>query len=202
MIPVAPHGPPPTYATAVQSPGAKYLTDFPVAPPVPSEHWDGHKYWQKVQQQLWAAYEGFCCYCCIYIEPSCAYWGTCDHFRPTSLHPHLAYTWANFRLASTVTNQRKRNHEDVVDPFVVQDGWFSINEATLKVEVGPAAPPGTTQDLEDTITRLNLNGAYHMSSRRRAVDRFLTGQTTLAGLEAEAPFVAREIERWTLQPYP
>ena len=58
-----------------------------------------------------------------------------EHFAPKKKHPDHAYIWENYRLVCTVMNSRKRDFENVLDPFEVEDGWFQIqfNSSTASI---------------------------------------------------------------------
>jgi hypothetical protein len=202
MIPVARQDEPPEFDDEVRAKGQQFRRDHPCDPPVPTVYWRGRDYWTNVnaKKQLWQRYGGVCAYCCIYVDPNSAYWGTVDHFRPKRHYPDLAYEWDNFRLASTLPNSVKGDHEDVIDPFEVETGWFRLNAATLHVEPGPDLDAATLADVEASISRLRLNRVEHILGRRRLVADYLVGDLTLNALLRDAPFLAREIERWGIVP--
>ena len=201
-MPVVPQAAPTNFDALVAVPGAAHLADNPPQVPLPSRYWRNRSYWTQIREALWRAYRGFCCYTCVRIEPSNAYWGSVEHFEPKSLYPARAYDWDNFRLASTVPNQSKKDHEDVLDPFLIGDGWFAIDSATLEVVPGPAAPPGRLDEIKATIARLKLSRQEYVISRSVYVDLYLQGEMTIEAVAAFNPFLAAEIDRWNLTPQP
>ena len=156
-------------------------------------------YWTKALPELKTAYLGICAYLGMRIHPATGS-ATVDHFLPKSKNQELAYEWSNFRLATAWVNSCKGEHEDVLDPFEIRDGWFVLNIGTF--EVGPA------EGLEDagktavtrTIDRLKLNKPTFCDARREYHDRYYGLSTDdkpfpLSWLQRESPFVARELAR-------
>ena len=66
--------------------------------------------------------------------------GRVDHFYPKSVRPDMAYEWSNFRLASLKLNCRKREFQDVLDPFTIEPGWFCLSFPSLLFSLGQVSP--------------------------------------------------------------
>jgi uncharacterized protein (TIGR02646 family) len=163
-------------------------------------------YWRRALPALRDAYGHACAYLGLRIHPATGA-AEVDHFKPKSRYKHLAYSWENFRLSCKRANTHKGDHEDVLDPFTIHQGLFSLNLFSGEVEIGPAATnPEIRRQVETTIRRLKLNEEpTFVAARKDYIDRHF-GIGNLAGLmsqppmdflslEFEAPFVAAEIER-------
>lgn len=82
--------------------------------------------------------------------------GTTDHFLPKSTRPRDAYEWSNFRLCSHRVNGYKGDSILVIDPFVVQPGWFVLDFPSCLVRPGPEVAPMLAEQINMTITVLKL----------------------------------------------
>lgn len=119
-----------------------------------------------------------------------------DHFAPKSVRPDLAYEWTNFRLALDKINSYKADSVDVLDPFLVQPGWFVLDFATLYVAVGDDVPAPMDAAVQRTIDVLRLNRDESLVTFRYAVAKeYSDGYITLAHLERRYPFIAFELAR-------
>ncbi|WP_437315121.1 hypothetical protein [Sorangium sp. So ce385] len=161
--------------------------------------------WTEALPALRAAYRDICAYLGMYIDPATGL-ATVDHFKPKSKPSHraLAYEWSNFRLASHQINTNKGDHEDVLDPFEIQDGWFVIDLGTFKVEPGEGLDDDLRAAVIATRDRLGLNSPTFCASRERYHDLYLGLQTApddpdeplpLAWIRRHCPFMAHELER-------
>jgi hypothetical protein len=159
--------------------------------------------WTKALKALRESYKHTCAYLGMRIDPATGL-ATVDHFKPKSKHQRLAYEWSNFRLAAHQLNVDKGDHEDVLDPFAIQHGWFVLDLLTF--EVGPAEEldPATRDKVMATRDRLKLNEATYCEARARSHDLYLGLKTApddpdeplpLAWLLQECPFVAHELRR-------
>lgn len=56
---------------------------------------------------------------CAYCESKVRHvaHGDIEHVAPKSVHPNLSFEWTNLTFACPVCNNKKRNHEGVVDPY-------------------------------------------------------------------------------------
>src|SRR5690606_18223088 len=88
---------------------------------IPMEHLP--TFWRRALADLRRAYGDTCAYLGMHIHPATGA-ATVDHFQPKSKHPAAAYEWTNFRLAAQQVNTNKGEHEDVLDPFQIENGWF------------------------------------------------------------------------------
>lgn len=193
MIPVQPKAEPTTFNKTVRQPGKAFLNKNPMPT---SEEFQKNAYWKKSAQDLHAAYSGICAYTCFYIAPL----GTTDHFLPKSSFPNEAYEWNNYRLCSHRVNGYKGNNTDVIDPFVVQPGWFVLDVPSCLVKPGDGLSDVVTTQIAATIKRLRLNDDdYFVQERCNLMVYFAFGEVTLAHLLKRYPFLAAEIIRQGLQ---
>ena len=191
MIPVNPRPEPNWFDTKVRKRGKEFLnrqtgavkaSDFP-------------QYWRHARKELHRLYEGVCAYTCFYVlQP-----GTVDHFFPKSKFPRLAYEWTNYRLASQRANQRKGEHEDILDPFAVRDRWFRIDFPSCLVKKGDALPSNLAQQADITIDILKLNKDDALVQERcDLIMNYRDHNVSLQYLRERYPFIAMEIERQDL----
>lgn len=161
------------------------------------------KLWTAALGDLREAYDDTCAYLAMRIHPSTGA-ATVDHYKPKAAFQRDAFEWSNFRLASAQMNTNKGTHADVLDPFVIEDGWFVLNIGNFAVEANSALDPVLLEQVEATIERLGLNERINRDAREKFHDEYhgispeavATGESLpLWKLEAEAPFVARELRR-------
>ncbi|NVJ03349.1 hypothetical protein HV824_35365 [Myxococcus sp. AM009] len=158
-----------------------------------------HPYWTRALPVLHAAYGGICAYACFYIEPLCG--PTVDHFvAMVSTEHRQAYEWDNYRLACSRMNARKREFANVLDPCMVEDGWFVLNLGTFKVEPAVGLAPEVEARVRETIERLGLDSREYQHMCRRYFDSYWSPAVAhqpvpLWSLERDAPFLAREMRR-------
>jgi hypothetical protein len=186
VIRVQPKPEPPDFDEKVRQPGLRAQKEIPPkAPPL----WRG-----ECLRQLWEAYEGICSYLCIFIQPGIGD-RSVDHFVPRSRRPELLYEWSNYRLACSLMNSRKRQFEDVLDPFEVEDGWFVLDLSFLQVLPNPDLDEETRRRVQATIDRLDLNDSECLQARANDYDAYLRNELSLDLLKRWSPFVAREMRR-------
>ncbi|WP_063747600.1 hypothetical protein [Corallococcus macrosporus] len=158
-----------------------------------------YAYWTRALPVLHDSYGGICAYACFYIEPLCG--PTVDHFvAMVSAEHRQAYEWGNYRLACSQMNARKREFADVLDPFVVEDGWFVLNLGTFKVEPAVGLAPEVDAKVRETIERLGLDSREYQHMCRRYFDSYWSPKVAdqpvpLWSLERDAPFLVREMRR-------
>ncbi len=149
-------------------------------------------YWTRAMPALYKAYHGICAYDARYIElidnP------TTDHFVPLDSDIHKAHDWHNYRLAGSRANSLKSD-KDVLDPFLIKDGWFAIDLYTYKTIVGPKAPPTRRKSILATIKILKLDGTDLTGHRTRQARLYFAGKMTFSLFRQEEPFLANEIRR-------
>lgn len=159
--------------------------------------------WRKAIPELKRLYKNTCAYVGVKIDDI----AHVDHFRPLSKYQRQAYDWNNFRLSSPLVNTFKGDHEDVLDPFLIQPGWFELTLLTGVIEPGrQVSDPAVLNSIRATIKRLRLNENQTWVERRReAFDRYVAfhdpyypsnyPKWNLATLAIEFPFVAYEVVR-------
>ena len=103
-------------------------------------------YWRHYTDQLYDAYGGVCAYLSVWISRGTG-GRSVEHFAPKSMHRALTCEWSNYRLVSTLMNSRKRDFEDVLDPFKIDNGWFELEFMALQVRPNPKSPPQTQDDV-------------------------------------------------------
>ena len=201
MTPITSQPAPATFARLVGTPGSTFLSR--VSKPT-SKEWASHDYWNRMAWDVYSLYGGVCSYFCHFI-PTDTGGRSVDHFAPKSKYPHLAYDWTNYRLSSATANGRKSDHEDVVDPFLVQLGWFVLDFPAMVVRPGDNLGAATLSIVESSITRLQLNSDETCIKGRF---RWLVQYCELAVhdeprafaiLLRDAPFIARELDRQSLR---
>lgn len=188
MIPVAKVPRPSGYAS-INTGGDAWLRANPTA---------------KRPKDLWSPFlpelaEGFAHLCgyAAMLDPT---GGTVDHYLSWKNRPDLAYDWSNFRFASNLMNSSKRTADaTVLDPYLVQSGWFEIILPSLQMRVADKVPAAFKALAEFTLKRLKLgDGEKVIRWRRHYYARYETGQLTLEGLRVFAPLVADAAERGAL----
>lgn len=210
MIPVRPAAEPPEFDAIVRLPGLdaqRELTGQTRRRPrpgprrksvyanvadIPSDELPA--LWTDALSWLVSAYNHTCAYAALRIAAVTGQ-PTVEHFEPKSKHPDLAYEWNNYRLVCQLLNARKCDFCDVLDPFLIEDGWFALDLVSGACVVGPAATGTTRPRVEATIDRLGLDGAAYKSAITERLDDWRDGQSTFEHLTRWAPFVARELVR-------
>lgn len=188
MIPVQPQDEPPGFNDAVRAKGRAHLQANPVEPKVPASYWEGKEYWRTVLPELATAYSRVCAYSAFRV-PRVAGWHSVEHFRPKSLYPELAYEWANFRFVCQRMNGRKRDCEDVLDPFTLPSNTFDLIVETGKILVHRECPSALRLAAQQTIERLKLNDADCRQDRQEHYELCVKGNWFVDELERQSPFV-------------
>lgn len=188
MIPVSRKNEPPDFDERVRTKGQRFLKN--AARPL---KWDHHEHWRDVLGDLREAYDSICAYLAHWIPPGTGS-ATVDHFVPKSVRPDLAYEWDNYRLACGSINAKKREYQDVLDPFVVQHGWFILDLSSLQVRPGAVPDHSLRERIQASINRLDLNGESFVEERWHWLTEFCRNQD-LDFLQRHAPFVAYEVRR-------
>lgn len=191
MIPVALKPEPVGFDKQVRQKGKKFLDEHGV----PDKSSGFPRYWRDIIDDLHRLYDGICAYTCIYLVSS----GTVDHFLPKSKYPNLAYEWNNYRLASDTINQRKGEREDILDPFLVQPGWFTMDFPSCLIKISNLIPSEYAQRAACTIDILKLNNDDRLVQERcDIIMDYVERNVTLVFLEKRYPFIATEIKRQAL----
>ena len=190
MIHVLARPAPAGFAVKVGVPGAAYLANNPTSKP--KEKWEAH--WREALPDLAGTYKHICAYYCCRVEEVTGA-GSVDHYLPKSKHRALAYTWSNFRFACSRMNARKHNGNNVLDPFVVPDGWFELDFATMAVRAANLPNVLDVARVQATIDKLKLNDATSLRERLSRW-RLYNGVRADADILIEyAPFIALEAVR-------
>ncbi len=151
--------------------------------------------WTPFLPALADGFRNMCGYSAMHVES-----GTVDHYISCSSDRTMAYEWDNYRFASERMNSIKRTADGaVLDPFVVQDGWFEILLPSLQLVLTEQVPPEHRRQAEYTLVRLRLRDDERIIRRRAQWrDQFISGKLTLPGLHDMAPLIARAVEKHLL----
>ena len=192
MISIAPQPEPGDFDLQIRQPGARFLATNPSPS---SNDWETH--WSRATPWLVEGYKHICAYSCLRIYRD-ANDPTVDHYLPKSKYPALAYEWHNFRLCTLRMNRRKWNHEDVLDPFIIQPGWFVLDFQTVLIKSNTTLDDGLRNRVKATIERLKLNHEQDIQARLSRIQDYIQGHYTFDYLRTEAPFIAYELIRQEL----
>jgi uncharacterized protein (TIGR02646 family) len=138
-----------------------------------------------------------CAYACAYIERITGH-GTVDHFVAKSADVGQAYEWRNYRLACLKMNQRKRDFDDVLDPFTLAAGTFVLDLVTGRIAPSPRLRNGALEAARRTIDRLRLDDAECRQWRLDWFDNYHNGHICERHLRRRSPFVWHEARRQNL----
>ena len=195
MIPVQLQPEPAHFFAQVQQPGETFLAQ--IQQPTTKE-WNSHNYWTRILNDIYSAYSGICTYSCHWISPDTGA-KTVEHFKPKQKYPQDAYRWDNYRLVCSTLNGRKGDHEDVLDPFALSEGWFTLDFPSLLVRPGAHLSSMEAEQVLKTITRLGLNDeGTCLQARMSWIRDYITVPFPFSHLEKKAPFIAVELKRQNL----
>lgn len=180
---------PPAFDSTVRAPGRAWLSSHPDA--LVSAMPD---YWRRCANAMLEGYARVCAYSSLYIPPVTGA-DTVEHVAPKSKHRDLAYEWSNYRLVCSLMNARKRDFEDVLDPFEIDDGLFHLDLGEGQVMADPALPAATRKQVIATIERLKLDDPECRTARREYYLAFQAGDIGPEYLRTHCPFVALEATR-------
>ena len=173
----------------VRQRGVQFLTRCPN--PTSSE-FKKHNYWNRATRELHAAYRNLCAYTTRELVTS----GSIDHFMPKSKYPKLAFEWNNYRLVRQVINNRKGDSEDVIDPFTVRDGWFTLDMPSCLIKPARDVTRDIRRAIRVTINTLRLNCDEKLvDERHRLLISLADGHITLEYLDGHYPFLSSEVRR-------
>jgi uncharacterized protein (TIGR02646 family) len=190
LIRVAEQPTPADFDTKVGNPGRAFLRRSPNPP-----NFKGMDLWKNVLPELRKAYKGICAYCCFWV-PS---FGCVDHFQPKSARPDLAYEWSNYRLSHPKLNSYKGESTEVLDPFNIDDGWFTLDFANCFVKPNTTIPQPLQDQVAKTIEILKLNKDDTLVQQRFDLLRDYSKGYPMEILEERYPFIASELKRQGLQ---
>lgn len=192
MIRVAQQPEYPNFDAEVRSPGTAFLATCP-APT--SAQFRKKSFWGKAARELHAAYSGICAYTAMYLPEQ----GSVDHFLPKASHPHLAYEWANFRLASGRVNNSKGSVTEILDPFQIQNDWFYMDIPACLLRPNPDIEKQLRNQISGTINSLRLNqDDNYVQDRCNILMDYARADVTIGFLERRYPFLAKEVNRQNL----
>jgi hypothetical protein len=190
LIPVVQQPEPTNFDAKVRIPGTAFL----------NTHADDDKidftnaaYWKRISLYFSRSYGSVCAYTCHWI-PLDVGSETIEHFRPKKLFPELAYEWSNYRLVCGRMNGRKREFEDVLDPFALEAETFHLTFPSLLIAPNPAKLAAIFNQAEATIKRLKLNDERSVLARSHWVEVYCQ-LGSLPHLTRHAPFIAYELSR-------
>jgi hypothetical protein len=143
-------------------------------------------------KELREAYSGICAYTAMYLPEQ----GSVDHFLPKSNYPHLAYEWANFRLASGRVNSSKGNQTDIIDPFHVESHWFYMDIPACLLKPNPVLDKLLKNRIAGTINSLRLNqDDNYVQERCNILIDYARKDISKNFLQRRYPFLAKEVDR-------
>ena len=196
MIPVFKQPEPADFDANVRQKGLAFLRRKGIAldQPVPKGA-ELYPYWRSCLDELHASYQGCCAYLAVFFERETG-GASVDHFVAKSAsRAEYAYEWRNYRLACSTMNSRKREFDDVLDPFSIQEGWFQVELVSGRIYPNPALPSNTKKQVQETIKRLGLDDAGNRKMRCRHYQDFAEKQYTADFLRKRSPFVYSEALR-------
>lgn len=189
MIHVTPQPEPDTFDSKVRERGRAWMNKHQTPPP-------GNKfppYWRDCLDDLHSSYNGYCAYLAVYFERVGGV--SVDHFIAKSRRPDLAYEWSNYRLACSIMNSRKGNHDDILDPFQIETGWFYLELVTGRIYPNKELSPDLKSKVESTIKRLKLDDDRNREMRARHYQEYREETLTDKHLKKYSPFVWLEAKR-------
>ncbi len=192
---VAPQPEPAGFDAAVRRPGRRWLQRQAIplnAPPPEGVAFPPH--WRRCLDDLHRSYRGVCAYLCIFFE-RVGGGVSVDHFVAKSRDAGLAYEWGNYRLACSTMNSRKRDFDEVLDPFEVVDGWFHLELVTGRLYPDPTLPAAWRLAVSDTIARLGLDDPACRELRARRYQEYLEFGLPADYLRRQSPLVWSEAAR-------
>ncbi|MDP2504948.1 hypothetical protein [Oceanobacter sp. 3_MG-2023] len=195
MLHVPPQPEPADFDVNVRQKGLAYLDkqgfalDQPLPPKAKIE-----AYWTSCLDDLFDQYSSTCAYLAVHIERITAT-GSVDHFAPKSQLPAQAYEWSNYRLVCSRMNSRKREFQDVLDPFLIENGYFQLELVSGRIFPNPDLGAATRKRVIDTIARLGLDDAGCRSLRAEHFGYYLSEDITASFLKKMSPFVWYEANR-------
>ena len=102
------------------------------------------------------------------------------------------------RLQSWTLNSRKREYDDVLDPFSIEDGWFHLELVTGHIFPNQELPDEIKAGVQKTIDRLKLDDWANKEMRARHFQYYCEGKVDSEYLKKHSPFVWMEADRQNL----
>lgn len=195
MIPVQAKPEPPDFNDKVRLPGLASIAIAAIDPNQPVPRGTTIKpYWRKCLDDLHREYAGVCAYAAIYVERVTG-GVSADHFVAKSSNVALAYEWSNYRLACMTMNARKRDFEDVLDPFLLAPDTFRLELVTGAIFPNPDLHSVAKGEAAATIKRLGLDSPNFREMRARHYQEYRQNEYNSAHLKKRSPFVWYEANR-------
>lgn len=196
-MPVAPRPEPADFDGKVRRKGLAWMKRRKIDTSRPLPKGEGLRdYWRDCLDDMYVSYGQCCAYLAVFLHNIGEV--SIDHFEPKSKRPDLAYEWSNYRLACALMNVRKKDHEDVLDPFVVQNGWFRLEPVTGHIFPNPDVDEALQEKIRATIKRLGLDDAQCRKIRTRHFQEYCEGRISGDYLKTHSPFVWFEANRQDL----
>lgn len=195
MIHVAAKPEPASFDTEVRQKGLAWLRrkriqlDQPLPPNTTIE-----PYWRQCLDEMHSSYNGCCAYLAVFFERVIG-GGSVDHFIAKSQRADLAYEWSNYRLACSRMNSRKRDYDDVLDPFEVGNGWFRLELVSGRIYPSPDLPAALHEQVTASIKRLGLDDPGNRELRARHFQNYFEKGYPEDYLRSYSPFVWSEAKR-------
>lgn len=189
VIPFSLQDEPESFEADCRTPGKEWLSENLAYKDRPKD------FWSKFEPQLRTAFREMCGWCAMHIMR-----GQVDHFVPCATlkktgRDELAYEWSNFRYIEGWINQKKLSAA-VLDPFVVQDGWFEISLPSLQLLPTDKIPNEYREIATFTLKRLGLRDHEVVVRYREGwFTLYREKKLTLDGLRQRAPQIAEAVER-------
>tara|TARA_R110002050_G_scaffold28607_3_gene74128 strand:+ start:356 stop:955 length:600 start_codon:yes stop_codon:yes gene_type:complete len=195
MLHVIPQPEPADFDSKVRQKGLAHLKKYGYAldRPLPPKA-NIKAYWTSCLDDLFDKYSSTCAYLAVHIERVTAI-GNVDHFAPKSQMPAEAYEWSNYRLVCSRMNSCKREFHDVLDPFLIENGYFYLELVSGQIFPDPDLDSATKESVIDTIARLGLDGANCRRLRASHFGDYIAGEFTASFLKKMSPFVWYEARR-------
>ncbi|MBF0245113.1 MAG: hypothetical protein HQL31_07550 [Planctomycetes bacterium] len=195
MIHVAAQPEPETFDSEVRQKGLAWLRrkEIPLDRPLRKSA-ELKPYWRHCLDEMYLSYNGCCAYLAVFFERVTGE-GSVDHFVAKSERTDLAYEWSNYRLACSRMNSRKRDYDDVLDPFEVETGWFRLELVSGRIFPDPGLPEELQARISATIKRLGLDDPGSRELRTRHFQNYIEKDYPEDYLRRYSPFVWSEVER-------
>lgn len=195
MIPVTAQPEPADFDAKVRKKGLAYLEQhrFLLNQPLPASAKIA-PYWRDCLTDLHQAYGGVCAYIGVFFERVMGA-GSVDHFIAKSALAGQAYEWSNYRLACSTMNSRKREYNDVLDPFFLAPNSFWLQLSTGHIYPNPHLAAQPRRIVEQTIERLGLDDPACRELRARLYQEYLEYQLPSDYLRKLSPFIWGEANR-------
>ena len=148
-------------------------------------------FWSPFRLELAKGFSDRCGYGAMWIPN-----GEVDHFVSVNANKALAYEWSNYRYIEGWINSCKGKKTEILDPFMVESGWFEILLPSLQLVIGDAIPAEFKQRAENTLTWLHLRDDERILKQRRAwYQQYQEDSLSLDGLRKKAPLIAAAVEK-------